>query len=72
MHKTSEGWEQSKTLVIFFCPKIDEFCMILCRVTLDDQFQPSISSSSQPGFAQYLFHIIHIDALYLPHNFYCQ
>jgi hypothetical protein len=53
-----------------FLPKnIDEFCMNLCRVTLDDQFRPSISSSSQLG---YLFHIIHIDAFYLPYYFYCQ
>jgi hypothetical protein len=39
----------------FFCPKIDEFHMILCRVTLDGQLWPSISSSSQLSSAQYFF-----------------
>ncbi len=51
VHKTLEGCEQSQTLVmIFFCPKIDEFCMVLCRVTLDGQLWPSICSSSRLGF----------------------
>jgi len=30
--KTQQGWEQSETAVIFFCPKIDEICMILCKL----------------------------------------
>jgi hypothetical protein len=44
-----------KTLVILFCTKIDEFCMILCRVPLNGWVWRSISSSSQLGFAQYFF-----------------
>jgi hypothetical protein len=36
-------------LVGFFCPKVDKFCVI----TLDDQLWPSISCSSQLGFAHY-------------------
>ncbi len=29
VHKTQQNWQESQTLVIFFYPKIDEFCMTL-------------------------------------------
>jgi hypothetical protein len=45
---------------VFAKKKKKEFCMILCRVTLDGQLWPSISSLSQFSFAQYFFHVIHI------------
>jgi hypothetical protein len=47
-HRKAEN--SPKTQVIFFCPKIDEFCMVLCRVTLDGQLWPSICSSTRLGF----------------------
>jgi hypothetical protein len=70
MCKAQQGWQQSQTLVIFSCPKIDEFCMILCNyigwpMNFDHPFLPSLTLVLHNVF----FHIVHIDAFYLPNFF---